>query len=1020
MYEFEANTEGEATRNNIIALSLDYITKSTSTAPSNSLPIRIGLMLASDFNSSSGSATNLYNAITNTAKVDYEINSKINTEGIDYFSQGHWNGNVYIENEHLKNKKFYVVVYAPIPNNVYSDNFSLKVSYKANLRHTFKFALQNGQQVPVSSTEQKIIVNNVERQITTSGYKQLFLKNTSIVAKPKTQLIGIADPNPLMHKQWNQVSSDFDHKKQFAASLNTMFQTAEFSSFYTANLYSTSVEGTLPSFTFQNPWELEADGYTQLNEPKTYSGDESFQVFTQTNSNKINQSTQPTYILNKGAVTGSNGIEYFVLGESATGATFHQAQSDDETIVKFSGNATINRTYKAKNHSNVTNVVGLDNRRLVAEHTTEEVVYRAYESGGKIWLQYRESQLTEWSNEFQVDIQLGEEAINIARNPRLVYSQGNLWVISEAYNSSVWSDWFYTVTVIDNASTPQRQFVSTALWLPGYQYYTPLEVADKFAVAGAVNSPSSQLAFTWKPAGTNTLSVAVLRFVNSINPALDEIVQIDRSGTYSPPAVTISTDLDIAFNGDRIGLAFVGNSSLYYREAKLPTTSSLQWDSGNTKTITGSFATSNYTPSIIPWYHASPFFKQAFRIVWTGMVFTSGNPQSVLWKTIGNGTNDNSYKYMYLWTTAYNYFEGVQASRVNVTGNPSSTGQFAFTVKHFDSYYNTTNIKSLRLNSESSSGNQGGFSLKQTSNVVNRSVSPTSSRANHLGVFKTSNQGLQKLNELDAPIIAKGAASEEKNFFSALSIQYKKSENDTEWEQFILESVHQGKEPIYLTEVQESESMVQLTEPFTWNESVVFAAYSSDKANLPIYFALIDEDGNELAKVKAKGERMSPIMDISAEKISQSMKQIVAFGNGNGEKVRLVALAQTPKTEMHVGRMYIPEKQEVEAKNTIADISDWTQTELPDEFGIQAYPNPFNPTTTISVSLKTSATISVQVYDVVGRMVSQLTKGEKQAGVHDLQFDASNLSSGSYFVRVQFTDVNGKQWLQTKAITLIK
>jgi len=118
--------------------------------------------------------------------------------------------------------------------------------------------------------------------------------------------------------------------------------------------------------------------------------------------------------------------------------------------------------------------------------------------------------------------------------------------------------------------------------------------------------------------------------------------------------------------------------------------------------------------------------------------------------------------------------------------------------------------------------------------------------------------------------------------------------------------------------------------------------------------------------------------------------------------------------------MYIPEKQEVEAKNTIADISDWTQTELPDEFGIQAYPNPFNPSTTLHVSLPNNTALSVQVFDIMGRLVSQLFKGEKQAGVHEFTFNASNLASGNYFIRLQYTNAKGAAQLQTKAITLVK
>ncbi|MDX2128336.1 MAG: T9SS type A sorting domain-containing protein [Chloroherpetonaceae bacterium] len=70
---------------------------------------------------------------------------------------------------------------------------------------------------------------------------------------------------------------------------------------------------------------------------------------------------------------------------------------------------------------------------------------------------------------------------------------------------------------------------------------------------------------------------------------------------------------------------------------------------------------------------------------------------------------------------------------------------------------------------------------------------------------------------------------------------------------------------------------------------------------------------------------------------------------------------------------------------------------------VQNYPNPFNPSTTISYRLSKAAPVSLKVFDALGREVATLTNGFKQAGTHQVQFDASKrgLSSGAYFYRLQ-------------------
>ena len=68
---------------------------------------------------------------------------------------------------------------------------------------------------------------------------------------------------------------------------------------------------------------------------------------------------------------------------------------------------------------------------------------------------------------------------------------------------------------------------------------------------------------------------------------------------------------------------------------------------------------------------------------------------------------------------------------------------------------------------------------------------------------------------------------------------------------------------------------------------------------------------------------------------------------------------------------------------------------------ISAYPNPFNPETTISFTLNEETRMKLSVYDVQGREIALLEDGFRNAGTHERGFHAEGLPSGVYFARLQ-------------------
>ncbi|MDK9698849.1 MAG: DUF2817 domain-containing protein [bacterium] len=74
---------------------------------------------------------------------------------------------------------------------------------------------------------------------------------------------------------------------------------------------------------------------------------------------------------------------------------------------------------------------------------------------------------------------------------------------------------------------------------------------------------------------------------------------------------------------------------------------------------------------------------------------------------------------------------------------------------------------------------------------------------------------------------------------------------------------------------------------------------------------------------------------------------------------------------------------------------------LPNQFQLTCAPNPFNPTTRVSLSLPRDAMTKVALYDVMGREVQLLLNERKIAGTHTMTLNATALSSGVYFLRAQ-------------------
>lgn len=88
---------------------------------------------------------------------------------------------------------------------------------------------------------------------------------------------------------------------------------------------------------------------------------------------------------------------------------------------------------------------------------------------------------------------------------------------------------------------------------------------------------------------------------------------------------------------------------------------------------------------------------------------------------------------------------------------------------------------------------------------------------------------------------------------------------------------------------------------------------------------------------------------------------------------------------------------------------------LPSSIRMSAFPNPFNPTSTISYSLPKSGNVELKLFDLTGREVNTVQTGFQPAGIHFATINGSSLTSGTYFVRLQSGST-----VQTRKVVLLR
>lgn len=86
----------------------------------------------------------------------------------------------------------------------------------------------------------------------------------------------------------------------------------------------------------------------------------------------------------------------------------------------------------------------------------------------------------------------------------------------------------------------------------------------------------------------------------------------------------------------------------------------------------------------------------------------------------------------------------------------------------------------------------------------------------------------------------------------------------------------------------------------------------------------------------------------------------------------------------------------------------------------QNHPNPFNPATTISFQLPVESKVKIEIFNSLGQQVSEIVNSDYTAGVHKIEFNASELASGIYYYAITAVGIDGNNFSSTKKMLLLK
>ncbi|MBL8017753.1 MAG: T9SS type A sorting domain-containing protein [Ignavibacteria bacterium] len=173
-------------------------------------------------------------------------------------------------------------------------------------------------------------------------------------------------------------------------------------------------------------------------------------------------------------------------------------------------------------------------------------------------------------------------------------------------------------------------------------------------------------------------------------------------------------------------------------------------------------------------------------------------------------------------------------------------------------------------------------------------------------------------------------------------------------------------------------------------------------------FTALSEKNNVILSWKTETEINNSGFDVE-RKLIDGLWEKIAFVQGSGTTNSAAEYSYTDKKLKPGKYIYRLKQIDYNGNYEYFDLALPVIISKPKEFSLgQSYPNPSNPVSNIDFQLPEKTFVKIEVYDLLGKLVAELVKGELDAGIHTAEFNGSGLGSGTYIYRItagNFTEV---------------